>query len=109
MLNTIAWISLGIASSCFITIAVDEIRHPQKMWIMNIVWPITSLYFSVFCLWAYFSAGRRMSKSPTHAMSKEEMKQRQEKQKDRRAGRRHGNKLLLQIVTAERAAPWPTS
>lgn len=37
MLNTIAWISLGIAFTCAIIITVDELRHPQKMGIMNFV------------------------------------------------------------------------
>ena len=63
MLSTIAWASLAIAFACAIVIAVDEIRYPQKMWIMNLVWPITSLYFSVFGLWGYFRAGRRMTKA----------------------------------------------
>ena len=34
----IAWISLGIAFSAPLVIAIDEIRNPQEMWIMNIVW-----------------------------------------------------------------------
>jgi hypothetical protein len=36
-LTVIAWISLSIAIAAAIVITVDEIRHPQKMWIMNIV------------------------------------------------------------------------
>jgi hypothetical protein len=39
MLEHIAWISLVIAFTCALIIAIDEFRHPQKMWIMNIVWP----------------------------------------------------------------------
>ena len=35
-------------------------RRPQKMFIMNLVWPITALYFSVFALWFYFRIGRPM-------------------------------------------------
>ena len=81
MLETIAWISVGIAFICAIIIAFDELRHPQKMWIMNIVWPVTSLYLSGFALWAYFSAGRGVTKDAMQAMSKEEMQQHQEKQK----------------------------
>lgn len=53
MLENMAWISLGIAFACALIIAVDEFRHWQKMWIMNIVWPLTALYFSVFALWGY--------------------------------------------------------
>ena len=82
MLQTIAWISLGMAFACSIIIAVDEIRHPQKMWIMNIVWPVTSLYFSVFALWAYFAKGRQMTKDAMQGMSKEEMEQHQEKREE---------------------------
>jgi hypothetical protein len=33
----VAWSSLGIAFFCALVIAIDERRHPQKMWIMNIV------------------------------------------------------------------------
>lgn len=60
-LTTLAWISIGIAFFCAITIAVDEVRRPQAMGIMNVVWPVTALYFSVFALWAYFALGTRKS------------------------------------------------
>jgi hypothetical protein len=58
MLQTIAWISLAIAFLCAAIIVVDEIRHPQKMMVMNFVWPLTALYLSVFALWAYVRMGR---------------------------------------------------
>jgi O-antigen/teichoic acid export membrane protein len=48
-------------------ISIDEYSHPQKMWIMNIVWPLTALYFSFFALLGYFSAGRKMSKTAMSA------------------------------------------
>ncbi len=82
MLNTVAWISLGIAFTCAIIIAIEEARHPQKMWIMNIVWPVTSLYFSVFALWAYFVRGRQMTKDAMQGMSKEEMEEQKKKKKE---------------------------
>jgi hypothetical protein len=63
MFNAIAWTSLAVAFLCAILIAIDEIRHPQKMWIMNLVWPVTALYFSIFGLWGYFRAGRKMTKA----------------------------------------------
>lgn len=72
MFNTIAWMSLAVAFFCAILIAIDEIRYPQKMWIMNIVWPITALYFSVAGLWGYLRAGRKMTKSAMAAMSQDE-------------------------------------
>jgi Domain of unknown function (DUF4396) len=69
MFTLVSWASLGIAFTCAIVIAIDEIRHPQKMWIMNVVWPITALYFSVFALWGYFRIGRGMVKSTMPGMS----------------------------------------
>lgn len=62
MLTAIAWISLGLASASAFWIAADEARHRQKMWIMNIVWPVTALYFSLAAVWAYYRIGRPMSK-----------------------------------------------
>jgi len=82
MFETIAWISLAIAFACAIVIAVDEMRHPQKMWIMNIVWPVTALYFSVFAVWGYFKKGRGMSKDAMQGMSKEQREQHKEGQKE---------------------------
>ncbi|GAA3758559.1 DUF4396 domain-containing protein [Terriglobus aquaticus] len=63
MLNTFAIVSIVIAVICAITIAADEFRRPQKMGVMNVVWPVTALYFSVFAAWAYFRFGRAKPKS----------------------------------------------
>jgi hypothetical protein len=77
----IAWTFLGIAFVCAIVIGIDELRHPQKMWIMNIVWPVNALYLSVFGLWCYFRIGRRMAKGAMQEMSMDHMRQMtQEKQ-----------------------------
>jgi hypothetical protein len=48
-----------VAFACALWIALDEIRHPQSMGVMNVVWPVTALYFSVFALWAYYRLGRQ--------------------------------------------------
>ena len=69
MFTLVSWASLGIAFICALVIAIDEIRHPQKMWIMNVVWPVTALYFSVFAIWGYFRIGRGMVKSAMPGMS----------------------------------------
>ncbi len=74
MFETVAWMSLGIAFFCSIVIAIDLVRHPQKMAIMNIVWPVTALYGSVFALWAYFRYGRKKSKEAQANISEEEHK-----------------------------------
>ncbi len=62
MLETVAWISLGVAFACAIVIAVDEVRHPQRMAVMNVVWPVTALYLSVVGLWWYFRKAPSMRK-----------------------------------------------
>jgi hypothetical protein len=53
---SIAFLLLGAA--CAAIIAFDEMQHPQHMWIMYIVWPVTSLFGSVATLWLYFKYGR---------------------------------------------------
>jgi Domain of unknown function (DUF4396) len=69
LLDIVAWISLGIAVASAIVIVIDEIAHPQNMWVMNIVWPVTALYFSVFAVWGYFRAGRRMTRTAMAGMA----------------------------------------
>ncbi len=39
---SIAWLLLGAA--CALFIAADEWRHPRRMAIMNVVWPVTALF-----------------------------------------------------------------
>jgi hypothetical protein len=75
MFSIFAWVSLVIAFGCASFIVFDEFRHPQKMWIMNIVWPVTALYFSAFALWAYFRVGRSLTRDATESMSGQERSQ----------------------------------
>ena len=60
-LHWLAWLSLGLSFLCAFVILLDEIRKPQKMFIMNFVWPLTALYWSFAALWAYFRIGRNMA------------------------------------------------
>jgi hypothetical protein len=53
---SIASILLGVV--CAVAIVIDECRRPQRMWIMNLVWPLTALFGSVLWLAAYFAWGR---------------------------------------------------
>jgi Domain of unknown function (DUF4396) len=58
-LELLAWISLVTAGICVAIIVVDLLRgHRQKMWIMNVVWPVTALWSGPLGLWAYLSLGR---------------------------------------------------
>jgi hypothetical protein len=68
MFELIAPISLVVAFLCAIVITVHIVRHPQKMAIMNFVWPLTALYGSVFALWAYLRFGRQGAKDTQKGM-----------------------------------------
>lgn len=57
-LHVLSLASLGLALACAAFIALDELRRPQKMWIMNLVWPLTALFGSVLWLAGYLAWGR---------------------------------------------------
>ena len=56
-LHDLARISLALGFACATIIAVDEVRRPQKMWIMNLVWPLTALFGSLLWIAYYFRGG----------------------------------------------------
>ncbi len=51
-------ISLCAGGLSAVWLAIDEIRLPQRMWIMNLVWPLTALYSGPIALYAYYRFGR---------------------------------------------------
>ena len=57
-LHVISVASLAAGFAIAILIALDEVRHPQHMWIMNLVWPICALFGTVFVLGAYLAYGQ---------------------------------------------------
>lgn len=61
-LHIVAVVSLVTAAACTVLIAFDLTKHPQHMWIMNIVWPLTALYSGVIAVWVYYRVGRLSSK-----------------------------------------------
>lgn len=60
-LVAIAWIALALAALSAIAIVLDLRRHPQHMWIMDVVWPLSALYAGPLGAWAYFRLGRQAS------------------------------------------------
>jgi len=74
MLHATAWLSLGTAFLCAAIITAHEIKNPQKMTVMNLVWPLTALYLSVLGLLMYFRLGVPMAKSHGHQGGDSEMK-----------------------------------
>lgn len=61
--------SLALAGCSALAIVADEIRNPQKMWIMNLVWPLAALFGSVLWLALYLHDGRRPRSSGTVPMA----------------------------------------
>jgi hypothetical protein len=66
LLSVLAWVLILVAAISFLWIAIDEVRHPQKMTIMNVVWPVSALYFSLIAVWAYYLVGQNRSDSAMH-------------------------------------------
>lgn len=61
-LHDLAIFSLITAGICAVIIALDILtKHPQNMWIMTLVWPITALW-SGPRLYAYYKVGRLSTK-----------------------------------------------
>ena len=73
-LHELSIAALIVGFVCALLIAIDITRHPQHMFIMNIVWPVTALFGGIFALWGYFKYGRLA----TH----ERAKQAKEKRED---------------------------
>ncbi len=57
-LHILAVASLTLGFACAIFIIIDEIRRPQSMFVMNLVWPLTALFGSIIWLGAYWRWGR---------------------------------------------------
>ncbi len=53
--TSIAFLAIGFA--CAAVIALDELRRPQHMWIMNVVWPVDALFLGPLAVWGYFTYG----------------------------------------------------
>jgi hypothetical protein len=56
--TNLAVISLIGAVLCALYLAVDVIRRPQPMAVMNFVWPITGLYLGPLAIWWYLTLAR---------------------------------------------------
>ncbi|HVZ15936.1 MAG TPA: DUF4396 domain-containing protein [Terriglobales bacterium] len=79
-LHTLAWGYLSLSFLCAAIMIVDEIRHPQKMMMMNFVWPMTALYGGPVALWGYFKSAPKMTKRHMKQMHQEIQAELQRKQ-----------------------------
>ncbi len=62
-LVVVAWcaLALGFASAAWILIDTYVRRYRQPMRIMEVVWPVTGLYFGPAAVWGYYRYGRPRS------------------------------------------------
>lgn len=63
-LHAISVASLIAAAACALMLLIEVVRHPQRMKIMNVVWPISGLYGGPLALIAYAFLGRRGRRDP---------------------------------------------
>lgn len=57
-LHVLSIAALLLGAACAILVAIDVIRRPQHMWIMNLVWPVVGLFAGPLAIWAYLRYGR---------------------------------------------------
>lgn len=70
-LHILAWAYLSLCFLCGAIMILDEISRPQKMMIMNFVWPITALYGGPVALWGYFKSAPKMTRQHMQKMKQE--------------------------------------
>ena len=71
-METLAEASLIVGFISMVIVIIDIFSgHRQKMWIMEIVWPVTMLYSGPLGLWAYYKTGR-MSRNGSNQNEKKE-------------------------------------
>lgn len=61
-LHILSWAYLSLCFLCSAVIIVDEVRGPQKMMVMNLVWPITAIYGGPVALLGYFKSAPKMTR-----------------------------------------------
>ncbi len=67
-LTILSWVALALGFASALVILVDELvlGYRQHMPIMNLVHPVTALYWGPVWLWLYFTRGRRASRRWEH-------------------------------------------
>lgn len=67
-LHALSIVYMLLGPICAVMIAIDLILHPQHMWIMDVVWPVTALFGTVWIVWQYFTFGRLAAHKRMHAV-----------------------------------------
>ncbi len=85
-LHILSWAYLSLSFACAAFILIDEFRRPQKMMIMNVVWPITALYFGPLAVWGYLKSGLKTTAQHMRRMHAEIRAELDAEQRSGRAG-----------------------
>ena len=78
--EVLASVAIGVALLCCLALIIEVFRHPQRMAVMNWVWPVTALYFGPVALIAYQKLGKpqaRISReqAPSHDEDRQSLPQ----------------------------------
>jgi hypothetical protein len=57
-LHILSIVALAVGACSSLAMAVDVVRHPRNMGVMNLVWPLCGLFGGPLVLWAYYRWGR---------------------------------------------------
>ena len=71
-LHILSIVTLLVGAGCALAITTDVTHHPQHMWIMNVVWPVTALFGGPITLWLYRRFGRLATHAAKHAALSED-------------------------------------
>jgi hypothetical protein len=68
--EVVSWIAvpLGILSAIFVACDIPR-RHPQPMFVMNLVWPINALWAGPLGVWMYWQLGRTGARGVASSMA----------------------------------------
>lgn len=66
-LRILAIASLLVSCVCALILVARIAQEPQKMWIMNIVWPVTALWAGPLAVWGYQRWGKAGSEAAARA------------------------------------------
>lgn len=66
-LHILSWAALFLGFLCALIILVDVFLRPQRMGIMNVVWPTTALFGGPLTIWVYFWFARQSTHAETRA------------------------------------------
>ncbi|MCV2396288.1 DUF4396 domain-containing protein [Actinotalea sp. M2MS4P-6] len=63
--TVVSGILLGVGVVCSAWVTLDVVRHPPRMRVMAVVWPVTMLFGGLLWLWFYLRWGRATRRGET--------------------------------------------